>query len=67
MENRKPRCHNCKHAGKQFKILALTHLHCEDSKQYPKEKFENGDFCAWDTLRVFSNTCKHHEVNKKKS
>ena len=26
-EKRKPRCHNCKFAGNQFKIDKLTHLH----------------------------------------
>ena len=62
MENKKkPRCHNCKFAGNQFKINKLTHLHCADPKEYTQEKFDNGDFCAWDTLRVFNDTCYNHE------
>lgn len=62
MENRKkPRCHNCKFSSNQFKIGKLTHLHCQDEKQYPKEKFENGNLSAWETLRVFSDTCNNHK------
>ena len=60
-EKRKPRCHNCKFAGNQFKIDKLTHLHCEDPKEYTKEKFDNDEFSHWDTLRVFNETCKAHE------
>ena len=57
----KARCYNCKYAGIQFKIGKLTHLHCADPKHYNKETFDNGDFSAWDTLRVFSDTCNNHK------
>lgn len=60
-EKRKPRCHNCKFAGQQFKVDKLTHLHCEDPGQYPSEKMKNGDISPWDTLRVFNDTCNSHE------
>ena len=59
--NKKTGCYNCKFAGKQFKINKLTHLHCEDPKKYTQEKYDNGEFCAWDTLRVFSDICSDHE------
>lgn len=61
---RKRKCHNCKHAGQQFKIDKLTHLHCENPKDYTKEKFESGELSAWDTLRVFSDDCKDHEFKQ---
>ena len=62
MENKKkPRCHNCKFAGHQFKINKLTHLHCADPTLYNQETFDKGEFCAWDTLRVFNDTCDNHE------
>ena len=62
MEAKKqPRCYNCKHAGQQFKIKKLTHLHCEEPIKYNRKSFDNDEFCAWDTLRVFSDTCEVHE------
>jgi len=64
--DKKPRCYNCKFAGSQFKIGNLTHLHCFDEKQYSKIGFDNGDFTAWDTLRIFSDTCKFHEFKDTK-
>ena len=66
MEEKKPRCYNCNFSGKQFKINKLTHLHCEDPKKYTKEKFIKGEFSAWDTLRVFNNTCDNHKFRKPK-
>jgi len=60
-KTKKAKCYNCKFAGKQFKLTGVSHLHCEDDKQYPEEKFLNGDFTAWDTLMKFSDTCKNHE------
>ena len=57
---KKPRCHNCKHAGSQFKIDKLTHLHCEHPK-WTKEDFDKGSFTPWDTLQVFNETCQSHE------
>ncbi len=64
-DNRKPRCHNCTFAGKQFKIDKLTHLHCEDPSKYNQETFDNRDFCPWDTLRVFNDTCENHQLKPK--
>lgn len=66
MENRKPRCHNCEHAGPQFKIDKLTHLHCANPEYYNKEAFDSEDFRAWDTLRVFNDTCDNHKFKSKK-
>lgn len=54
-------CCNCKFGGTQFKIGKLTHLHCEDPKQYNQDKFDNEGFSAWDTLREFGNTCENFE------
>jgi len=62
MENKKkPRCHNCKFAGDQFKINKLTHLHCAEPIKYNQETFDKGEFFVWDTLRVFNDTCEDHE------
>ncbi len=61
MDKRKAKCYNCKHGGNQFKLDKLTHLHCNDLQKYTQEKFDNDEFCAWDTLRVFSDTCESHE------
>ena len=58
---KKPRCHNCRFGGQQFKIHKLTHLHCSDPTEYTQEKFDNGEFCEWDILRVFNDTCNNHE------
>jgi len=57
---KKGRCYNCKHSGEQFKINKLTYLHCEHPK-YTKEDYENGKLSLYDTLRVFSSTCKDHK------
>ena len=59
-------CYNCKFAGEQFKIKELTHLHCEDPIKYTQEKHDNDEFCAWDTLRVFSDICSNHELAEPK-
>ena len=61
---KKSYCYNCKFAGKGFKAWKVTHHHCEDEKQYNQEKFDNDEFSAWDTLRVFSDTCDNHEFKK---
>lgn len=58
---KKAKCHNCKFAGNQFKIRKLTHLHCEEPEEYNQENYDKGLFCAWDTLRVFSDSCKKHQ------
>lgn len=55
------KCYNCKHCGQQFKLGDKTHLHCEHPK-YTQEDFDNGKFCAWDTLMEFWNTCNDHEL-----
>lgn len=61
---KKPRCHNCKHSGDQFKIHKLTHLHCEHPK-YTDEDFESGKISPWDTLMVFNYNCSDHEFKPK--
>lgn len=60
------KCYNCKFAGKQFKVSGVTHLHCEDENQYPKEKWVSGELTAWDSLQKFSDSCKNHEFKKPK-
>ena len=65
---KKPRCYNCKYAGQQFKLgklVKLTHLHCEHPVKYSKEKHGHGEFCVWDTLRIFSDDCELHEFKDK--
>lgn len=64
---KKPRCYNCKHATKGFKAWKLTHHHCNDPKKYNQETFDKGEFCVWDTLRIFSDTCDAHEYKNKLS
>lgn len=64
---KKPRCHNCKHAGDQFKIGKLTHLHCKNPEKFPKEKWESGELTAWDSLCVFSDSCPDHEFKESSS
>jgi hypothetical protein len=59
MKNKK--CHNCKHAGQKFKIAGKTHLHCCNPVKYQLPK-EAGT--AWETLRVFSDSCDLHEIDK---
>jgi hypothetical protein len=59
---KKRKCYNCKFASSQFKIVKLTHLHCEDPKRYSREAYERGEFTSpWETLRVFSDTCSSHQ------
>lgn len=64
MSDKKPKCYNCKHSGQAFKIKKLTHCHCGNPKEYTLEKFDNEEFSAWDTLRVFSDNCKDHEFKQ---
>lgn len=63
MENRKPKCHNCKYRTDAFKIEKLTHYHCM-SPSYQKMADASNPPNPWDTLRVFSDTCKEHEFKK---
>jgi len=69
MENTKRRksCCNCVFGGTQFKIANKTHLHCEDERQFPKEKFESGELCAWDSLMEFGWKCDNHEFKPLKN
>lgn len=62
MENKiKPRCYNCRFGGEQFKAGELTYLHCNDPSKYNQDTWDNEEFTAWDTLRVFNETCKNHK------
>lgn len=60
----KAKCYNCKHAGHQFKISNLTHLHCEHPKY--NERGESGELSPWETLCVFSETCSDHVFKETK-
>lgn len=62
---KKPRCHNCKFSGPQFKIGKLTHLHCE-SPTYQKQADDGDTPNPWETLRVFNDTCDEHEFKEQK-
>lgn len=59
--SKKAKCHNCKFAGKQFKVGTHTHLHCNNQELYPDKEFENGNLTAWDTLMSWYSTCEKHE------
>lgn len=61
---KKPRCHNCKYSGTQFKIDKLTHLHCEHPDLDVRASVHPQD-SAWATLRVFNDNCKDHEFKTK--
>jgi len=61
MKEKKPRCYNCKYKSDSFKIGKLTHLHCMNPNIYKIEGFKSGQTSAWDTLRVFGDTCDKHE------
>jgi len=61
---KKKKCHNCKHATSPFKIAKLTHHHCQHPELYTHEKLDKG-ISAWDTLRVFNDTCENHEFKIK--
>lgn len=60
MKVTKAKCYNCLHAGNQFKIGKLSHLHCENPVLYNQEKYDSGNFSAWDSIRVFSDSCSFH-------
>lgn len=55
------KCYNCKHAGRQFKIVGKTHLHCGHPK-YSEEDMKSGKITPWDTLMEFWSTCEDHEL-----
>lgn len=59
----KPKCHNCKHASKGFKIGNNTHHQCLHPKH--KEPMKNFEISPWDTLQEFWNTCNDHELKEK--
>lgn len=58
-----PKCHNCKHASKGFKIGNSTHHQCLHPKH--KEPMKNFEISPWDTLQEFWNTCNDHELKEK--
>lgn len=63
---RKPKCCNCIHAGTQFKLGKVTHMHCEHPKN--DEAFKRGEIeSPYDTLQEFGNTCEDHEFKPKKN
>lgn len=64
-EQRKPRCHNCIFSGQQFKVNKLTHLHCGNSLEVTPA-IEGEPLTAWDSLRVFNDTCKNHVFKQPK-
>lgn len=60
---RKPKCHNCKHAGTTFRIANMTHMHCEQP-DYNQELIDAGEMSPWETLREFWHTCDRHEFKE---
>lgn len=61
LPSKKAKCHNCKFAGKQFKVGSHTHLHCQNEELYPIKDFESGKLTAWDTLMSWHGSCKIHQ------
>lgn len=59
-KEKKRRCYNCKFKSESFVISKLTHCHCLNDKIYHQEKMKDGVITPWDTLRVFSESCKEH-------
>ena len=61
--SKKPRCHNCKFSGTQFKIGKLTHLHCQSDEMH-KYFNEHESPSFWHSLRVFNDSCDDHEFKE---
>jgi len=59
--SKKAKCHNCKFASKQFKVVYRNYVHCQNEELYPPQDFENGKLTAWDTLMSWYHTCNNHE------
>lgn len=60
---KKPKCYNCKYAGKGFKINKLTYHVCNESSV--SERIRNGAH-TFEALMVFSDTCDNHEFETTK-
>ena len=60
------KCYNCIYATKQFKVGKLTHIHC-CSPAYEEMNDKGNPPCAWETLRVFSDTCDEFKQKKMKN
>lgn len=58
------KCYNCIYATKQFKVGELTHIHC-CSPTYEEMNNKGNPPCAWETLRVFSDTCDEFKDKNK--
>lgn len=63
MKEHKKICANCIHGGEQFKINNLTHLHCESPAMEHYHKTDD-NATAWESLRVFGDTCDTFELKK---
>jgi hypothetical protein len=62
--SKKAKCHNCKFASKQFKVVDRNYVHCQNEELYPVKYFESGKLTAWDTLMSWYDTCNNHELKK---
>jgi hypothetical protein len=62
MKNKSAICVNCMHAGHQFKINNLTHLHC-NKPEYARLGVL-GEISPWDTLMKFGDTCKDFKAKE---
>jgi hypothetical protein len=62
--SKKAKCHNCKFASKQFKVVDRNYVHCQNEDLYPAKDFESGKLTAWDTLMSWYDTCNNHELKK---
>ncbi len=60
MKKKHKKCLNCKHAGTQFKLGGLTHLHCEHPKN--DEAFKRGKDKADGDMLLYIETI--HSVVK---
>ena len=59
-KRQRTRCFNCKFRGEFFRINGLNHLHCENEEAVTPFAAD-GQLSAWDSLRVFWDTCDKHE------
>jgi hypothetical protein len=57
---KKKKCYNCKFRSPAFKVGKVTHHHC-DRPTYQKRRDQGEEISPWETLVVFSETCKEYE------
>lgn len=61
MVKQKLKCYNCVYRTKGFKVGKLTHYHCV-SPVYEEMNKKGDPPSPWETLVVFSDSCKQHKL-----